>query len=500
MKISFSTPNFDTDTILIAGIFEDKKLSFSADTLDNKTSGIITNTLKKHKKFNGKFKKTLVLHNFEEIGAHSIILVGLGKPEDLDAEKLRDLGGSLVARFQNCGEAKLSFLIKDLKEADLDAVTIGTSLAEGALLRSYRFDKYKTKMKEEDKPTLEEFEVMSADAPAIEEAFAAIEPVCEAVFTARNLVNEPANIVYPEALVNEAKTLKSLGVDIDVLDEKDMKKLGMNSLLSVGQGSARESYLIVMKYNGNPSAENKAPLAFIGKGVTFDTGGISLKPGKGMEDMKADMAGAAAVIGLMKALAGRKAKVNVIGVVGAVENMPSSTASRPGDVVTSLSGQTIEIINTDAEGRMVLADALWYTQDKYAPQFMIDLATLTGAVIVALGHHNAGVMSNDDVLAKQIFDAGQKTSETNWRLPLGDKYNKQVDSVIADVRNTSNAPGAGTITAGQFLQRFVNEKKWAHIDIAGTESVTKNTDLAPKGATGYGVRLLNQFVADCYED
>ena len=499
MKISFSTPNFETDSILVVGIFEEKKLSFSADTLDNKTSGIITNTLKKHKKFNGRFKENIVLHNFSDIDAHSIILVGLGKAEDLDAEKLRDLGGFIVGNFQNCGEKKISFLFKEFKGTELNSVEIGTSIAEGALLRSYRFDKYKTQIKEKDKPTLETFDIMSAEAPAIEEAFASVEPVCEAVFTARNLVNEPANIVYPESLVDEAKALKSLGVDVDVLDEKDMKKLGMNSLLSVGQGSARESYLIVMKYNGDSSAEDKSPVAFIGKGVTFDTGGISLKPGNGMEEMKADMAGAAAVIGLMKALAGRKAKVNAIGVVGAVENMPSSNATRPGDVVTSLSGQTIEIINTDAEGRMVLADALWYTQDKYKPKFMIDLATLTGAVIVALGHHNAGVMSNDDELAKQIFEAGEKTAETNWRLPLGKKYNKQVDSDIADVRNTSNAKGAGTITAGQFLQRFVNKKTWAHIDIAGVEHTSKNTDIAPKGATGYGVRLLNQFVADFYE-
>lgn len=286
---------------------------------------------------------------------------------------------------------------------------------------------------------------------------------------------------------------------MNILGETEMRKLGMNALLGVGQGSDKESQLVVMRYNGNKGSKS-APVAFVGKGVTFDTGGISIKPANGMEEMKWDMGGAGVVIGLMRALAGRKAKINAIGVAGLVENMPDGNAQRPGDVVKSANGQTIEVLNTDAEGRLVLADALWYTQQHSKPQFIIDLATLTGAIIVALGTSRAGLFSNNDKLARQLFDTGKKTGEEVWRLPLADVYDKQINSDIADMQNIGKDREAGSITAAQFLQRFIeNDTPWAHLDIAGVAWSKKDSDIAAKGATAFGVRLLNQLIADYYE-
>jgi leucyl aminopeptidase len=329
------------------------------------------------------------------------------------------------------------------------------------------------------------------------------EVVADGVFFSRDLISEPGNIVYPETLAEAAQGLEQLGVEVEVLGEKEMKKLGMGALLGVGQGSARESKLVVMQWRGaSGKSEGKgrkksdsAPVAFIGKGVTFDTGGISIKPSAGMEEMKYDMAGAGTVVGLMKALAGRKAKVDAVGVIGCVENMPSGTAQRPGDIVTSMSGQTIEVLNTDAEGRLVLADALWYTQDRFKPRFMINLATLTGAIVIALGHHKAGLFSNNDELAERIIAAGLAVDEPAWRMPLGPEYDKALKSDAADMKNIGNR-AAGSVTAAQFLQRFVNEVPWAHIDIAGVAWAKEARDVVPKGASGYGVRLLNQLVAE----
>jgi leucyl aminopeptidase len=307
-------------------------------------------------------------------------------------------------------------------------------------------------------------------------------------------------VIYPETLAQQAKTLAKYGVKVEVLDKRQMKALGMGALLGVAQGSVQDPRLVVMRWNGGGKGKGAGqPLAFLGKGVTFDTGGISIKPSKGMEDMKWDMAGAATVIGLMKALALRKAKVDVVGVVGLVENMPSGNAQRPGDVVKSMSGQTVEVINTDAEGRLVLADALWYTQQRFKPRFMVDLATLTGAIIVSLGHHQAGLFANDDKLADRLRAAGEAVNERLWRMPLGPEYDKQIASNIADMKNISDGGGAGSITAAQFLQRFVNDVPWAHLDIAGTAWSGKDAPTTPKGATAFGVRLLDQFVSEYYE-
>jgi leucyl aminopeptidase len=321
------------------------------------------------------------------------------------------------------------------------------------------------------------------------------------VFLTRDLVSEPANVIYPETLAAEAGRLAELGVDVEILDEHKMRKLGMNALLAVGQGSARPPRVVVMQWNGanDSGGPRSQPLAFVGKGVTFDTGGISIKPAAGMGDMKWDMAGSAVVIGLMRLLAARNAPVNAVGVVGLVENMPSGTAQRPGDIVTSMSGQTIEVLNTDAEGRLVLADALWYCQDRFKPRLIVDLATLTGAVIVALGHHRAGMFSNNDELAERLVQAGKAVGEQVWRLPLDESYDRDIDSDAADVKNIGGGRAAGSIIGAQFLQRFVNEAPWAHLDIAGTAWSTKDAPTVPKGATAFGVRLLDQFVSQHYE-
>src|SRR5947208_3455974 len=313
---------------------------------------------------------------------------------------------------------------------------------------------------------------------------------------ARDLVNEPANVLYPEEFARRAGSLKKLGVSVEVLDTRAMKRLGMNALVGVGQGSEHESRTVIMRWNGDK--RDAAPVAFIGKGVCFDTGGISIKPAASMEDMKGDMAGAACVVGLMHVLAARKAKVNAVGAIGIVENMPDGKAQRPGDIVTTMNGQTIEIINTDAEGRLVLADVLHYVNTTFKPKFMVDLATLTGAIIVALGHEHAGLFANDERLAQQLVRAGIATGEKVWRMPLGPEYDKKIDSKFADMKNTGGRDG-GSITAAQLLARFVDKTPWAHLDIAGTGMGSPQTDINKSWASGWGVRLLDRLVADHYE-
>jgi leucyl aminopeptidase len=325
------------------------------------------------------------------------------------------------------------------------------------------------------------------------------------VLTARSLVNEPANILHPEEFANRTAALKKLGVEVTVLDESAMRELGMGALLGVGQGSVRGSRIVIMRWRGAKSAKDSAktkskakPIAFVGKGVCFDTGGISIKPAAAMEDMKGDMAGAACVVGLMQALAGRKANVDVLGAIGLVENMPGPEAQRPGDIVKSMSGQTIEVINTDAEGRLVLADLLWYVQDKFKPKFIVDLATLTGAILVALGQEHAGLFTNDDELGERLIAAGKATGEKLWRLPLGAAYDKMIDSKVADMKNTGGRH-AGSITAAQFLQRFLNGTPWAHLDIAGTGMGSPASEINQSWGSGFGVRLLDRLIADHYE-
>ncbi|MBU6499702.1 MAG: leucyl aminopeptidase, partial [Rhodospirillales bacterium] len=366
-------------------------------------------------------------------------------------------------------------------------------------LRGYRFDRYRTTEKAEDKARLARLTLLGADAKA-KAGWESLRPVADGVFLARDLVSEPPNVLHPAEMAARCKGLEKLGLKVEVLGPREMRKLGFGALLGVAMGSANEPRMVVMHWKGAPAGRKQdKPLCFVGKGVTFDTGGISIKPAGGMEDMKWDMAGAGAVIGLMAALAGRRAKVDAIGLVGLVENMPSGSAQRPGDVVRTYSGQTVEVINTDAEGRLVLADVLWYAQQKFDPRFMIDLATLTGAIIIGLGHEHAGCFSNDDELCARLLAAGEASGEKLWRMPLGAGYDKQIKSDIADMKNVGGRPG-GASTAAAFIQRFVNARPWAHLDIAGMAWSSKDAPTTPKGATAFGVRLLDRLVATHYEN
>ncbi len=423
-----------------------------------------------------------------------LIVLGVGKARDLKQKDFVKLGGIAMGKIP--GTTATATIIAELAGGAMKPDQ-AAELALGIRLRAYAFDRYKTKRKEEEERAKEVKLTIALATPAgAEKAFAPRDAVANGVLLARDLVNEPANVLYPEELARRAGNLKRLGVDVEVLDIAAMKKLGMNALLGVGQGSAHESRMVLMRWNGGKKGAD--PVAFIGKGVCFDTGGISIKPAGGMEDMKGDMAGAACVVGLLQALAERKARVNTVGAIGLVENMPDGKAQRPGDIVTTMSGQTIEIINTDAEGRLVLADVLHYVNTRFKPKFMVDLATLTGAIVVALGHEHAGLFANDDKLAERLLKAGTATGELVWRMPLGPEYDKKIDSKFADMKNTGGRDG-GSITAAQLLQRFVGKTPWAHLDIAGTGMGSPQTEINKSWASGFGVRLLDRLVADYYE-
>ena len=407
----------------------------------------------------------------------------------------QDIGGSIISEALSISKDKIEvsfdYLSKDLKHKD----NIIKNVLIGMLSRNYSFKNYKLK---DDSKIITKVNLISNQKSLINKNLIYAKNIDLGVSETRNLVTKPANILNPQNFVNEIKKLSKTGLKIEILDEIKLKKLGMNALLGVGQGSSNKSFVAIMKWNGGK--KNSKPLGFVGKGVCFDTGGISLKPARFMEEMKYDMAGAGTVTGLMKTLALRKAKVNAVGVVGLVENMPDGNAQRPGDVVKSYSGQTIEIFNTDAEGRLVLADILTYTEKRFKPKFMINLATLTGAIIVSLGNEFAGLFSNNDQLAERINKVGYKDNEKAWRLPLDKNFDKLMDSKIADMQNINYSGGAGSITAAQFLQRFImNKTPWAHLDIAGMAWTKKTTKTIPYGATGYGVKLLNRLVEEYYE-
>jgi leucyl aminopeptidase len=416
-------------------------------------------------------------------GAQMVAVIGAGAEKKLNDLELQKIGSRIVA-FLNAMKIKEGSVFFEAKNLP--------NLAFGALLQSYRFNKYFENKKKDKELKVQTLNVMVADVSKAQKEFAPLEILAENIFFLRDLVSEPSNILEPESYAAICKTLKKDGLEVEVLGEAEMKKLGMGSLLGVGQGSEKESQLVILKWNGGKKGEQ--PLAFVGKGVTFDTGGISIKPSNNMEDMKTDMAGSAVVVSLLRNLAQRKAKVNVVGVVGLVENMPSGTAQRPGDVVKSMSGQTIEVINTDAEGRLVLADALHYTNTKFKPKFIVDLATLTGAIVVCLADVYAGLFSNDDDLAKKLESCGTATGERVWRMPLGEEYDEMINSDIADMKNVGSGRGAGSTTAAQFLKRFVGETKWAHLDIAGVAWKGKGDAMAVKGASGFGVKLLDELV------
>ncbi len=442
--------------------------------------------------FKAKPFSALAVPSPEGAAYERLIVVGIGPADERATLDFVKLGGSVAGRLKGGRHADI---VLALPEGPVEPAQ-AADLALGLALRSYRFDRYKTKTKDKDAAEPLKATLRVDNPAAVKKAMKQADAVAGGVLLARELVNEPPNVLYPEEFAERARKLEKLGVEVEILDEKEMKKIGMRALLGVGQGSRRESRVAVMRWNG--AGKHDQPVAFVGKGVTFDTGGISLKPGAGMEDMKGDMAGAACVTGLMQALAGRKARVNAVGVIGLVENMPDGNAQRPGDIVTSLSGQTIEIINTDAEGRLVLADVLWYTQERFKPRFMIDLATLTGAILVALAQEHAGLFTNSDELAERLAAAGTATGETVWRMPLGKAYDKMIDSKFADMKNSAGRH-AGSITAAQFLQRHVNDVPWAHLDIAGTGMGAKDSEINRSWGPGWGVRLLDRLVADHYE-
>jgi len=497
MRLTFSRIDLKRQGAIVALVSQNKTLSASAQALDKATGGAVGNAIAASR-FTGALDQTLTIMAPNGMKAGRILLIGVGKPEDIDELAAQRIGGRIVAALADSGEKTASVAVDAIKGVKLSAATVAANAACGARLRSYRFDKYRTTEKADKKPSLNAVAFMIHDDAGARRQFVPLEKVADGVFFTRDLVSEPANVIYPASFAQRARALAKLGVKLRILDEAQMKKLGMGALLGVAQGSANKPRIVAMSWNGAPRAKDKAPICFVGKGVTFDTGGISIKPSNGMEDMKWDMGGAGVVAGLMMALAGRKAKVNVVGVAGLVENMPDGNAQRPGDIVTSMSGQTVEVLNTDAEGRLVLADAIHYTIDRFKPKFVVDLATLTGAIIVALGHEYAGLFANDDKLASLILDSGRKVHERCWRFPLGDEYDKLINSDAADMKNIGSR-GGGSITAAQFIQRFVGNTPWVHLDIAGVACSCKVAPTVPKGGSVFVFCFLYRLIADYFE-
>jgi len=485
MKISFSDISVGKSGALAVIVTEGATPLGTLADLDRKAGGAIKRAMKATD-FTGKSSSVLELVAPHGLAASRLLIMGVGKAADVTASALENIGGDLVGRLERTREAAAVVIVDGIANAKVKADEAAARVAFGGKLRSYRFDKYKSP-KKDDPVTIKNLSVGTKAAVGARKAYATLEKIADGMFLTRDLVNEPPNVLFPKEFAKRARALSKVGVKVEVLGEAQMAKLGMGSLLGVGQGSIRESQLVVMQWNGGKAGDK--PVAFVGKGVCFDTG---------MEDMKGDMGGAACVTGLMHTLAARKARINAVGVIGVVENMPDGNAQRPGDIVTSMSGQTIEIINTDAEGRLVLADALHYTEKRFQPKFMIDLATLTGAIMIALGKEYAGLFSNDDTLSKQLSQAGEIENEKVWRMPMGQTFDKAINSQFADMKNTGDRYG-GSITAAQFLLRFVKSTKWAHLDIAGTAMASPKSAINQSWGSGWGVRLLNRLVTDHYE-
>lgn len=497
MKVTFETnPRQKADAFVVFAT-EKGQLTKSAAALDKKAKGAIKRAIAAEG-FQGKKGKVISLSGTKGIAASHIIVMGLGKASEMKAHDFEEAGSCLVPAL-NAKKAGTAQVVFDTGSKHMADDVAATHMATGMLLNSYRFDKHMTKEPQEKKPTLKSVEFAVNAAAAARKNFDAVRKMSDAVFLARDLVSEAPNVLYPESFANIIRReLSPLGIEVKILGRKEIRKLGMGALAAVGQGSDREEKLVTMHYRGGSKSQKN--IAFVGKGVTFDTGGISLKPGPGMEEMKFDMAGAATVTALMKTLAGRRAKVNAVGVVALAENMPSGGACRPGDIVRSMSGQTVEINNTDAEGRLILCDALWYTQEKFRPTQIIDLATLTGAVIIALGHEYAAIFSNDDKLSRHLVSAGKEVQEELWPMPLNDAWDKAIDSPAADMKNISGSRDAGSAIGAHFLKRFIQKGvAWAHLDIAGVAWSSKDRTSVPKGASAFGVRLLDRYVAEYCE-
>ncbi len=493
MKIEFVAARMPRRGVLAVFAGEGLVLSGTAAALDKVLDGALTRAAKAAD-FTGKKDQMLdVIAPGSDV--KRVVICGVGKADTLTARDFELLGGTIAGALAGTKAKEADVLAEISGVKGVTAAEQAALIASGAALRTYSFLGYKTKGKDKANG-LSSLAIHCADPAKAKVAYQPLSAIREGNHFARDLVNEPSNILVPIEFANRAKALGKAGVKIEILTPAQMKKLGMGALLGVAQASVHEPRLVVMRWDGGKRGD--APIAFVGKGVTFDTGGLSIKPAAGMEDMKGDMAGAACVTGLMLTLAKRNAKCNVVGAIGIVENSIAGNAQRPGDVVTSMSGQTIAVLNTDAEGRLVLADVLWYVQSKFKPKFMINLATLTGAILVALGKEHAGLFSNNDELSERLHACGQETGEKVWRMPLTPEYDRLIDHDVADMKNIGGR-FAGSITAGQFLQRFVNNVPWAHLDVAGTAMDSLKSPINQSWASGWGVRLLNRLVAKHYE-
>ncbi len=494
MKIEFvsSDAEIGNDCALAVTAFEGGILSAAAEALDKATGGAIARAIAGGR-FTGAAGQVLDVVAPHGLKAARAVVVGCGQRDAFDGRAAEIAAGHAYQAVKLSGADTL------VLRAPGASTEISSHAALGARLAAYRFDKYRTTEKAEKKPSVKRLRIAVDDPKAAKHAFKALDSLADAVLFARDLVSEPANVLYPEEFARRVRKLTDLRLEVEILGEKEMKKLGMGALIGVGQGSTRESQLAIIQWQGARDSHAQ-PIAFVGKGVCFDSGGLSLKGAEGMEEMITDMGGAAAVAGAMYALAARKAKVNAVGILGLVENMPDGNAQRPGDVVKTMSGQTVEVINTDAEGRLVLADAIWYCQDRFKPKFIVDLATLTGAIVISLGKDLAGLFSNNDELAANLLAASKASDDPLWRMPLPTQYEKKIESNVADMKNVGPRYG-GSITAALFIQRFTNGVPWAHLDIASTAWKPASTIATiPNGATGFGVRLLDRLVADHYED
>ncbi|MCB1514421.1 MAG: leucyl aminopeptidase [Hyphomicrobiaceae bacterium] len=514
LEIAFAPLTKRTDAVTGLIVAEGPNFGATGSTLDDTSKGNLSKAAEAAD-FKGKNKQALEVLAPTGLDIKRLVLIGSGKAADKIPNDWVMLGGTAVGQLtaRKCEQASLIVEISDGTEETESE--IAALIGQGAALRHYTFRKYLTRPGETEngndgesaaaakkssarREGLHKLTIHCAQPDKAKAAFQRLRAIADGVMLARDLVNEPANMLGPVEFAAEAKKLEKVGVVVEILDDKELKKLGFGALLSVAQGSARPGRVAVMQWHGAKGKKATKPVCFVGKGVVFDTGGISIKPAQGMEDMKGDMGGAACVTGLMHALAARKANVNAVGLIGLVENMPSGTATRPGDIVTSLSGQTVEVLNTDAEGRLVLADVITYAIDRFKPRFVIDLATLTGAIMVALGKEYAGVYANDDGLAKELSDASAATGEKVWRMPLDKAYDKMIDSKNADMKNIGGR-WAGACTAAAFIQRFVKDTPWVHIDLAGTAMASEANDINRSWGSGWGVRLLDRLVADNYE-
>lgn len=502
MQFQFVSSQTTFKGVLIVPVLAKKALTATGKKLDAEIGGALTTALKNSIRFEGKPDQILNVNGFAHKTITQIVLWGVGEIATFADKDLQNAGGNLSAYLNTQGLGTATVLISDLEKLN-KKFDIAAHIAYGATLRNYRFDKYKTKLKPEQKPSLTGLTfIVSNKAKSIKD-YAELAAVAKGVYLARDLVMEPPNELYAATFIKQVQqSVKGLPLKIKTLNKEQMKKLGMNALLAVNQGSDHDPYTLIIEYNGLKSKKKSTPVVLVGKGVTFDSGGYCIKPGAGawpMSDMKFDMAGGAAVVGAMESLARRKAKAHVIGLVGLVENLVDEDAMLPGAIVTSMSGQTIEVLNTDAEGRMVLADVVWYAQETYKPKTIINIATLTGSIVMALADQYGGLFSNDDNLTKHILDAGQKSTERMWHMPIDACLDKHIDTPIADISNL-NSGGAGASAGALFIKKFIQPGvAWAHLDIAGMAWAKGGSAIAPAGATGFGVRLFDRYIRDYVE-